>query len=407
MDIWQTASPDHPAGTGWIGRWLDANGRDPLSAVSLEPVLPPMLAGATHGGAALPLRGLACRAGPLGDGVHGARQAVRGGVAAAGLRGRARSPTCTARSDTFGKDVDAKAKTTGKQGALAAQLDVVARCVEAGAPARVYSVSLGGFDTHADERGTQQRLLTEVDQAVSGFLTRMAGTERGRGVVVMAYSEFGRRVAANANEGTDHGTAGPVFVAGAPVRAGSCGEQPSLTDLDQGDLKATTDFRDVYATDAVRRACTPTRRRCSGPGAPHCRCWRALSARGTARRAAGRSPTTARWGPPRPARRRRRRPSGCPPRLIRLTTIRMNGRPTRSPPIQNMPAPSVLVDPRVEPGRLGRVPGGRDERAEPEHDAQHRVADHLDDRDRERDRGASRRAAWGPAGTATSSRRTR
>ena len=125
---------------------------------------------------------------------------------------------------------------------------MVARCVEAGAPARVYSVSLGGFDTHADERGTQQRLLTEVDQAVSGFLTRMAGTERGRGVVVMAYSEFGRRVAANANEGTDHGTAGPVFVAGAPVRGGFVGEQPSLTDLDQGDLKATTDFRDVYAT---------------------------------------------------------------------------------------------------------------------------------------------------------------
>jgi uncharacterized protein (DUF1501 family) len=124
----------------------------------------------------------------------------------------------------------------------------VARCVEAGAPARVYSVSLGGFDTHADERGTQQRLLTEVDQAVSGFLTRMAGSDRGRGVVLMAYSEFGRRVAANANQGTDHGTAGPVFIAGAPVRGGFVGAQPSLTDLDDGDLKPTSDFRDVYAT---------------------------------------------------------------------------------------------------------------------------------------------------------------
>ena len=167
--------------------------------------------------------------------------------------------------DTFGKDVDAKAKTPGKQGALAAQLDVVARCVEAGAPARVYSVSLGGFDTHADERGTQQRLLTEVDQAVSGFLTRMAGTDRGRGVVLMAYSEFGRRVAANANEGTDHGTAGPVFVAGAPVKGGFVGAQPSLTDLDNGDLKATTDFRDVYATmlsDVLNADPTPV----LGPG---------------------------------------------------------------------------------------------------------------------------------------------
>jgi uncharacterized protein (DUF1501 family) len=247
MDIWQTASPDHPTGTGWIGRWLDANGRDPLSAVSLEPVLPPMLAGATTAGAALPLRGLALPSGPLATAFTALGRPSAGESPLQAYA--ARSITDLHRTvDTFGKDVDAKAKITGKQGALAAQLDVVARCVEAGAPARVYSVSLGGFDTHADERGTQQRLLTEVDQAVSGFLTRMAGTERGRGVVVMAYSEFGRRVAANANEGTDHGTAGPVFVAGAPVRGGFVGAQPSLTDLDQGDLKATTDFRDVYAT---------------------------------------------------------------------------------------------------------------------------------------------------------------
>lgn len=63
----------------------------------------------------------------------------------------------------------------------------------------------------------------------------------------MAYSEFGRRVRANASEGTDHGTAGPVFIAGAPVRGGFYGDEPSLTDLDNGDLKATTDFRDIYA----------------------------------------------------------------------------------------------------------------------------------------------------------------
>jgi uncharacterized protein (DUF1501 family) len=258
MDIWQTASPDHPAGTGWIGRWLDANGRDPLTAVSLEPVLPPLLAGATTAGAALPLRGLALPNGPLAAAFTGLGQPFAGESPLQAYA--ARSITDLHRTvETFGKDVDATqgaATTTkvggtkgkGQEGALAAQLDVVARCVEAGAPARVYSVSLGGFDTHADERGTQQRLLTEVDQAVTGFLTRMAGTDRGRGVVLMAYSEFGRRVAANANEGTDHGTAGPVFVAGASVKGGFVGAQPSLTDLDDGDLKPTTDFRDVYAT---------------------------------------------------------------------------------------------------------------------------------------------------------------
>ena len=75
----------------------------------------------------------------------------------------------------------------------------------------------------------------------------MAADPRGHGVVAVAYSEFGRRVKANASQGTDHGTAGPVFVAGRPVQGGFYGAPPSLSDLDNGDLKVSTDFRDVYA----------------------------------------------------------------------------------------------------------------------------------------------------------------
>ena len=130
--------------------------------------------------------------------------------------------------------------------ALAQQLDFVSRCVKAGVPTRAYLVSLGGFDTHANEKGTQQQLLTTLDTAVSGFLKDMAGDPHGRQVVVMAYSEFGRRVAANASDGTDHGTAGPMFVAGVPVRGGFYGEQPSLTYLDDGNMTSTVDFRAVY-----------------------------------------------------------------------------------------------------------------------------------------------------------------
>lgn len=247
MDIWQTADPVSPSATGWIGRWLDATSRDPLEAISLEPVLPPLLAGATTTGAALPLRGLALPGGALGTAfaAMGAPGAGEPELQAAA----ARSITDLHRSvGTFGGAVSDADDGSG-DGELAAQLDVVARCIQAGAPTRVYSVSLGGFDTHADERDTQQRLLTEFDGAVSGFLERMTGD---RQVVVTAYSEFGRRVAANANEGTDHGTAGPVFVAGSGVRGGFVGEQPSLTDLDDGDLKAGTDFRDVYATLLTR-----------------------------------------------------------------------------------------------------------------------------------------------------------
>jgi uncharacterized protein (DUF1501 family) len=269
MDIWQTASPDHPRTTGWLGRWLDANGHDPLHAVSLDPVLPPMLAGATTAGAALPLTGLTLPQGNLGTALaalgapaagepwvqataaraitdlHRAAAALGPGLAAVS---RAAATTHTRAGRNGRNGTSGTPGTPGRAGGLAAQLGVVASCVEMGAPTRVYSASLGGFDTHTGERDTQQRLLTEVDQAVTAFLHRMAGSDRGRGVVLVAYSEFGRRVVANANQGTDHGTAGPVFVAGAGVRGGFVGAQPSLTDLDNGDLKPTTDFRDIYAT---------------------------------------------------------------------------------------------------------------------------------------------------------------
>jgi len=147
-----------------------------------------------------------------------------------------------------GSSDHAEDPSAGGQSGLARQLEIVSRCVKAGAPTQVYAVSLGGVDTHADEKGTQSRLLGELDSAVTGFLADMDKDARGSKVVVAIYSEFGRRVAANASQGTDHGTAGPLLVAGHPVRGGFYGDQPSLTSLDAGDLEVTTDFRSVYGT---------------------------------------------------------------------------------------------------------------------------------------------------------------
>ena len=247
MDIWQTASPDHPLPTGWLGRWLDTTSHDPLRAVSLEPVLPPMLAGATTAGAALPLHGLTLPASLLASAFEALGQPSAGEPPVQALAARAITDLHRT-AEALGPALAHTIPVSPGGGALATQLEVVARCVEMGAPTQAYSVSLGGFDTHTAERPTQQRLLTTVDQAITGFLSRMQGTARGRNVVLVAYSEFGRRVAANTNEGTDHGTAGPLFVAGAPVRGGFLGAQPNLTDLNDGDLKPTTDFRDIYAT---------------------------------------------------------------------------------------------------------------------------------------------------------------
>jgi uncharacterized protein (DUF1501 family) len=130
---------------------------------------------------------------------------------------------------------------------LAQQLDVVGNLITANVPTRVYSVSLSGFDTHADELGPQGTLVGQVSDAITAFLAQVGATPRANDVVVMVYSEFGRRVMANGGEGTDHGTSAPVFVAGNMVAGGFYGEQPSLTQLVGGDLAVSVDFRDVYA----------------------------------------------------------------------------------------------------------------------------------------------------------------
>ncbi|HJP75864.1 MAG TPA: DUF1501 domain-containing protein [Pseudonocardiaceae bacterium] len=249
MAIWQTASPTTSVPTGWLGRWLDATGDDPLRAVSVEPVMPPLLAGARATAASLPVGGLKMPAGKL-DAAFAALGKPQQGESELPARVASSLTDLQNAAKVLGGAVhdDSGKPNKGQQGPLAQQLGVVAELVEAGVPTRVYSVSMGGFDTHADERGTQQDLLTELDGALTPFVNRMKTSQRGQQVTVLVYSEFGRRVAANGSDGTDHGTAGPVFVLGSRVHGGFYGAQPSLTDLDNGDLKESTDFRSVYGT---------------------------------------------------------------------------------------------------------------------------------------------------------------
>lgn len=262
MDIWQTASPNEPVSSGWIGRWLDATGDDPLRAINIGAVLPVLAVGEKQTASAL-----------AGDSAPVSNK-VADTLSALGKADPDDSPqvaaVCTAYRSTrlFGESIapvlgsgngqptvmiDPNAggltftpPAAGAPNPLANQLNVVAKCIKAALPTRVYTTALGGFDTHADERGPQQRLLAVLDEALTPFLQAMSADKYGKNVVVLVYSEFGRRVAANASQGTDHGTAGPVFVAGVPVKGGFYGEQPSLTDLDDGDLKGSTDFRDIY-----------------------------------------------------------------------------------------------------------------------------------------------------------------
>jgi uncharacterized protein (DUF1501 family) len=132
---------------------------------------------------------------------------------------------------------------------LATDLRKVAALIHARFPTRIYYVSLSGFDTHANQSGTQPQLLMYVADALEGFLKDLTRLGRASQVAVMVFTEFGRRVAQNQSQGTDHGAATPMYIVGAPVKGGLYGQYPSLEQLDDnGDLIMTTDFRRVYAT---------------------------------------------------------------------------------------------------------------------------------------------------------------
>jgi uncharacterized protein (DUF1501 family) len=258
MDIWQSGVAESNEITGWLGRWHDATGADPLRMVNVGASVPRAMVGTKGGPASIPngkiqlpnalvpgfaeQSRLTSELGPL-----GARIAASGTDL---LRVRDKlSSVLTTSINSGATNLEGGGAANGEaRTALDNQLDTVASIVASGSPTRVFSVSLGGFDTHASERDQHSRLLTAVDNALGRFFDKMTRSVGGSKVVALVYSEFGRRVTANFSEGTDHGTAAPVFVIGPSVKGGLYGEQPSLVKLDDnGDLVYNVDFRSVYA----------------------------------------------------------------------------------------------------------------------------------------------------------------
>ena len=131
---------------------------------------------------------------------------------------------------------------------LARALRLLAEAVVGDLGVKVGHVTIGGFDTHASQAGAHATLLQTVSQALSAFYQDMKGHGKDGDVVVMTWSEFGRRARANASNGTDHGAAGLLFVLGTPVNGGFYGERPDLGDLINDNVRFTTDFRSVYST---------------------------------------------------------------------------------------------------------------------------------------------------------------
>ncbi len=146
-------------------------------------------------------------------------------------------------------DAQYRAAVTYPTGPFAAGLKILAEAIVEGLGLRVGYVTLGGFDTHANQQVTHDTLMKILADGLSAFYTDLSNHGKADTVVIMTWSEFGRRVEENGSLGTDHGTAAPMFVLGNPVNRGIFGEPPSLSSLDNtGNLKYTTDFRSVYAT---------------------------------------------------------------------------------------------------------------------------------------------------------------
>lgn len=258
MAIWQTASPFSHISTGWLGRWLDTQKNDPMLAINLGSVPPPLFAGAKRSGSALPLGGLvvptgklAMRCQTLGRANPGENSLMAAAALSMGNLFNLSENVSSVLKNSVTTNSNLPVINGGSAGgdsSLEQQLDFVAKLIVSGAPTRAWSVSLGGFDTHANEANAQSTLLGNVSYSIRKFFNAINTSSRSSDVTMLVYSEFGRRVKANASQGTDHGTSGPVLVIGDRINGGMYGEQPQLNKLIDGDLAVTTDFRDIYAS---------------------------------------------------------------------------------------------------------------------------------------------------------------
>ena len=262
MDIWHTCQARGGKGLGWLGKALDQAAPDASSAMIAI-------------GRESPLAGQGKRTTPVsfenadlfrwaGTDLHPelGRQydAInRAGVLAPTGSENPSEPADQAAfvmrtaldaqlaSDRIRNAITSGTLTHFPNGSLANQLRMVAAMIRAGLPTRVYYVGLGGFDTHGGQPFRHANLLRQFATAMKGFYGELKAFGADGRVLSMAFSEFGRRVAQNASQGTDHGTAGPMFLFGPMVRPGLLGQHPSFSQLDSGDLIYNLDFRSVYA----------------------------------------------------------------------------------------------------------------------------------------------------------------
>jgi uncharacterized protein (DUF1501 family) len=258
MDVWHTGDTLTNRGTGWIGRALDQYRRDrdnridACACVAVGNESPLAANGADVSAVSFQNANLYRWAGgDLNDKLARQYDALSRDTASGDSQVSFVQRTALdaqVSSDQIRQAVARGSLTQFPGGnTLANDLRMVAQMIRAELPTRVYYVALGGFDTHANQTFQHGRLLQQFSSAVRAFYNELDAIGQRQRVLTMAFSEFGRRVAQNASNGTDHGCAGPMFLVGDMVKPGLLGTHPSLANLDNGDLIYNTDFRTVYA----------------------------------------------------------------------------------------------------------------------------------------------------------------
>jgi uncharacterized protein (DUF1501 family) len=267
MDIWQSADPTRQLQSGWLGRSVpslqDAKGSIPAIQLGAER-LPLALQGAAGGVVSLNQRvPYQLDVGPDASRQQPRRKLVEELAARAPADGatddlldfvRRRQVQTYSTLDKLREVLESSKDDTNRfnpfnqAGGLQAKMDLIARLINQGFGTRVFYVSIDGFDTHARQAESHAGLLSEVGQAISHLFNQLRPNGHADRVVLLTFSEFGRRVKENGSKGTDHGAGSCLFVAGPAVQGGAVGEHPKLDDLDSGDLKHAIDFRRVYAT---------------------------------------------------------------------------------------------------------------------------------------------------------------
>lgn len=251
MDIWHSASSSKTVlSTGWLGRYLDEvqDNNHPL-AIEVDDTLSLAMKGNDKSGIA----------------VNDIKQFHKAAANSyikkiAGHAGeheekltsylyKTLAQTTSSAEYIFEQSTIYKSIQSYPDTPIGKRMKTIGSLVCSRAQTKVYYVSHGSFDTHVGQKDRQERLFTQLDDALASLTAELKANGLFNDVLIVTFSEFGRRVSQNGSNGTDHGTAGNMFVIGGGLKkAGLYNSIPSLTDLDEGDLKYTTDFRDIYAT---------------------------------------------------------------------------------------------------------------------------------------------------------------